>query len=315
MVVVNILAPIILVIATGTVLRSTGFASAGFFRETNRLVYWVGLPALLFQSTATADPELGAAAGIFAVLVISMAACIAVGYLAGWGLGLSRPSLGAFVQGAYRSNLTYVGLPVVLFALAATGQDSPQLQAEALLATVPLIPIYSIAAVAVLQGSSGQPDTRRGSAVRLLRGVLANPLVWACLLGVLFAYSGLQLPLAIDRTLVALGQMALPLALLGIGATLQPAAVRAGGTAAAIASLIKVLVAPLVGLVAARALRLNGAETTIALLYLAMPTAVISYVMAEFLGADGKLASSIVVLSTLLSMPALAIVLVLTLGP
>ncbi len=314
MVVVNILAPIILVIAAGAVLRWSGFASMGFFRETNRLVYWVGLPALLFQSTATADSELGAATDIFAVLVIGMLACIAVGYLAGRGLGLSRPSLAAFVQGAYRSNLTYVGLPVVLYALAATGQDSPQLQAVALLATAPLIPIYSVAAVAVLQSSNGQPARWRDSAVQLLRGVLANPLVWACLVGVLFAYSGLELPQAIDRTLATLGQMALPLALLGIGATLDPGAVRAGGPAAAVAATIKVMVAPLVGLLATRALRLDGVETTIALLYLAMPTAAISYVMAELLGADGKLASSIVVVSTLLSLPALAIVLALTLG-
>jgi hypothetical protein len=140
--------------------------------------------------------------------------------------------------------------------------------------------------------------------------VATNPLVVACLAGLAYAYLGLPLPMVVDRSLAILGQMALPLALLSIGASLRVWAIREGGLAAAGASLIKVVIAPMAGFVIARWLGLGATELLITLLYLTMPTAVMSYVMAERMGADGSLAGSIVVLSTVLAMPALAVVLV-----
>ena len=47
----------------------------------------------------------------------------------------------------------------------------------------------------------------------------------------------------------------------------------------------------------------------IAMLLLAMPTAVASYVMAQAMGADDTLASSIVMISTLLAIPVLSVIL------
>ena len=313
MIVVDILAPIILLVALGTVLRVSGFASEAFFRETNRLLFWVALPSLLFVKIATAAPQLGRAAGIVAVLLIGMAACVAVGYLVAWGLKLPRPAAASFVQGGYRSNLAYVGLPLVLYALAVVGGDTPEAEALALLAIAPLIPVYNIAAVLILTGAQRQEQADRGEqAWRLLQSVISNPLVIACVAGLAFAYSGLALPAAIERTLDALGQMALPLSLLGLGATLRAWALRSGGVPALISALIKVLFAPLVGYGVARLLGLSAPEQMMAMLYLAMPTAVLSYVMAERMGADGRLAGSIVVLSTLLAMPSLAVILLLT---
>lgn len=311
MYVVEILGPIILVMALGTALRASRFATEEFFTQTNRLVYWIGLPSLLFLKTATARPELGAAASILAVLLIGMAACIAAGYLVGWRMGLGRAPLASFVQGAYRSNLAYVGLPIVLYALAAAGKDTPQAESLALLAIAPLVPVYNVVAVVVLQAGGGNSmGTRRLDRRELARGIATNPLIISCALGVLFAYTGLTLPLFIQRTLDAIGQMALPLALLAIGATLRLDAVRAGGRAATVSALIKVAFAPLAGLLAARLMGLEIVQAEIALLYLAMPTAVASYVMAERLGADSMLSSSIVALSTILAPLSLSIILV-----
>jgi len=67
-------------------------------------------------------------------------------------------------------------------------------------------------------------------------------------------------------------------------------------------------VAPLVGLLVASLLGLGAGETRIALILLACPTAVASYIMADQLGAAGQLAATIVVLSTVLSMLSLGLV-------
>jgi hypothetical protein len=313
MVVIDVLTPIVALIALGFVLRRSGFLPPSFFRQANMLVYWFGLPALLFVETASAAPELGTAMRIVAVLVLVTGLCIAAGYLAGWRLRLPRASLASFVQGAYRGNLTYVGLPVVLYALQTVGGDAQGYQSLALLAVTPIIPLYNVLAVLVLLGAGG--DGQSGVAQqggKLLRGVVTNPLIIACVAGIAYAYSPLPLPAVAQRTLTALGQMALPLALLGIGAALRLRDIRAGGLTATAAALIKVAVAPLAGLALASALGLTGPELQITLLYLAMPTAAASFVMAERMGADGTLASSIVAISTLLAIPALTVVLLTT---
>ncbi len=178
MVVIDVLTPIVMLIALGFALRRSGFLPDTFFKQANALVYWFGLPALLFVEMAVAEPEFGTAARIVAVLTLVTGLCIAVGYLAGWRLGLARPALASFVQGAYRGNLTYVGLPVVLYAMQATGDASAGYQSLALLAVTPIIALYNVLAVLVLLGAdgSGQASVAQQGG-KLLRGVASNPLI------------------------------------------------------------------------------------------------------------------------------------------
>lgn len=310
MIVVNILAPIFLLIGLGLVLRRQGFASEEFFRNLNRLIYWVALPALLFIKTASALPALDAAVGIIITLLGSMLVCIAAGYLLAWRLRLNQRATASFVQGAYRGNIAFVGLPVTLYALASVGRGTPEVEALVLLALAPVIPVYNVAAVIVLAGATpaaSRPGGQQLAAV--LRGIATNPLIIACLAGLAVAYSGLVLPEALTRTLDLLGELALPGALLAMGAGLRLRAIRTGGIAATAASLVKVLVAPLTGWLIARLIGLTGPPLMIALLLLAMPTAVASYVMAQAMGADDTLASSIVMISTLLAIPVLSVIL------
>ena len=310
MIVVNVLAPIFLLIGLGLFLRRQRFASEDFFRNLNRLIYWVALPALLFTKTATALPQLDAAVGIITALLGGMLVCIAAGYLLARQLGLDRRATAAFVQGAYRGNIAFVGLPVVLYALAAVGQGTPEVDALVLLALAPVIPVYNVAAVIVLSGATPAEGRQgRQQLATVLRSIATNPLIIACVAGLAVAYSGVTLPEALTRTLDLLGEIALPGALLAMGASLRLRAIRTGGIAAGVASLVKVLVAPLAGYLVARAIGLTGPPLMIAMLLLAMPTAVASYVMAQNMGADDTLASSIVMVSTLLAIPVLSVIL------
>ncbi|MCB0004221.1 MAG: AEC family transporter [Anaerolineae bacterium] len=310
MIVVNILAPIFLLIGLGLFLRRQGFASEEFFRNLNRLIYWIALPALLFTKTASALPQLNTALGIIAVVLAGMVVCIGVGYLLAWRLRLDKRATASFVQGAYRGNIAFVGLPVVLYALAAVGQGTPEVEALVLLALAPVIPVYNVAAVIVLAGATPAENRNgRQQVGAVMRSIATNPLIIACLAGLAIAYSGLALPEALTRTLDLLGELALPGALLAMGAGLRLRAIRTGGGTATAASLVKVLVAPLAGYLAARMIGLTGPSLLIAMLLLAMPTAVASYVMAQAMGADDTLASSIVMISTLLAIPVLSVIL------
>jgi malate permease and related proteins len=313
MYVLNTLVPLLAIVVLGAVLRQAGFAPASLFRETNRLLYWIALPALLFYQTAEATIKGDSALRVFAVLLAAMFCCMALAYLVARMLRLPPFATGAFVQGAYRGNLAYVGLPVVLLALAApNGQPLPGISALAVLSVAFLTPINNLTAVVVLLAGRRE-ETGAGHTVRrMLVAMLTNPLVLSCAAGLLFVVCGWKLPPVVRQTCATLGQMATALALLGIGAALTFASLRHRIVPASASSLIKVAAGPLIGYFVARWIGLSPAELRVAMIYLACPTASASYVMAQQLGADEKLAGSIIVVSTLLAVPALAISLLVT---
>ncbi len=313
MLVLNTLVPLLAIVLLGAVLRQTGFAPASLFRETNRLLYWIALPALLFYQTAEARIKGDSALRVFTVLLVGMFCCMALGYLVARMLRLPLYATGAFVQGAYRGNLAYVGLPVVLLALAApNGQAMPEINALAVLSVAFLIPIYNLTAVVVLLTGSREGVDTAHTVKKMLVAMITNPLVLSCGAGLLFAIFSWKLPPVVRQTCVTLGQMSTALALLGIGAALTFASLRFRIVPASASALIKVAAAPLIGYLVAHWMGLSPAELRVALIYLATPTASASYVMAQQLGADDKLAGSIIVVSTFLAVPALAISLLVT---
>lgn len=311
---VDVLLPIFAVIALGAALRQSRFASPQLFRETNRLVYWVALPAFLFYTAAESEFQGGAAARVVAVLVGGMLVSIALGYALARLLRLPAPSTAAFAQGGYRSNLAYVGLPLVLLtAEASGGADVRALQALAVIAITLLMPIYNVAAVLVLLGArEGGREQLPARLREMLFRLATNPLIIACAAGLAVMALGWKLPQPLRQTLETIGDMTTPLALLGIGAGLTFATLRIHGRAATAASIVKVAGAPLAGLLIATWLRLSPAELSMSLIFLACPTAAASYVMAQQMGADEGLAANIIVVSTVLSLPALAVVLAAT---
>ena len=308
MLVLNTLVPLLALITLGAALRHWNFAPPSFFREANRLLYWIAMPALLFYQTAEATIQPGAALRVFLTLLAGMVVSIILGYLVALLLRLPRVSVGAFVQGAYRSNLAYVGLPVVLLSLAAShGQPMFGGDSLAVLSIAFLIPVYNLTAVVVLlAGRPVEPGASR-TARQMLRAMVTNPLVLSCAAGLLFVVFGWKLPPVIRQTCATLGQMGTPLALLSIGASLSFASLRYQIVPTSAASLIKVAAGPVVGYLVARWLGLSPMETRVALIFLACPTAAASYVMAQQLGSDDKLAGSIIVFSTILSFPVLAL--------
>jgi hypothetical protein len=299
------LAPIVLIVGTGAALRRFGFAGEEFFRQANRLVYWVGLPALLFYKSATAGLPGPAAGRLLVLLGTGLLVTLAMAYASALFVKIPPARLGAVVQGAYRGNLAYIGLPVILFAM-----PDPTWSALAVVALAPAIPVYNITAVLVLMAggrAARHPPMRR--ARLFVSSVLSNPLVLSTVAGIAVAMMGLPLPTWLTRTMAAFGDMTLPLALLGIGAALSLRELKGQWGWCWFSSLVKVAAAPLAGIWLGRALGWPAEEIRLAGIFLACPTAVAAYVMARQFGSDEHLTAGIIVLSTILALPALAIVL------
>lgn len=312
MTILNVLLPVFLLIGLGAALRAWRFLPDTVFSGMNKLVFFVCLPAFLVVEIARASFHLADAMDLFLVLFAVMMTTIALGYVVSLAMGLKEPARGAFVQSAFRANQAYVGWPIVAYAAAAmTPDDAGHVKAVMVLAVAPLIVLYNVASVIVLAPSSGTGSHDERRPIALARTVITNPLLLACVAGLVVNACSWRLPLIVDRALDSLAKPAIPIALLCVGGALSLTRINANWKLALTSSLLRVAAGPLLAMAAASLLGVSPIDRYVAMLFMACPTAVAAYVMAVQMGSDEGLAASSVVLSTLLSFPALAIVLAL----
>ncbi|MCC7300286.1 MAG: AEC family transporter [Verrucomicrobia bacterium] len=306
MYVLDSLMPIFLIIALGKLLCRTGFFSEELAKGLNRLTYWVALPALLLDKVSNASFNSGDVARLSLLLILSTIGSAIFAYLIGRILRLKPLSMGAFVQGSARSNNAFIGLPVILYSLSSL---TPGVAALATVALAPAVVFYNILSVSVLlMHSENKAQSRRQAVWVFVRQLLTSPILLSCAAGLICNAYGLRFPTSIQRSLGALGDSALALALLSIGASLSFKGVGRGLLHSLTASGIKVFIQPLIGLGLALLWNLPPIERQILLIYLACPTAVVSYVLADIFSSDKELAAHIIVVSTLLSAVSLSII-------
>jgi hypothetical protein len=154
------------------------------------------------------------------------------------------------------------------------------------------------------------------------KALARNPLVLATVGGLLVQALGLRMPEPVDATLLRLGQAALGLGLLCVGASLRPLAAPGADPALVRGALrltvwmttAKLLAMPLTALLLARALGLDALATTIVVVFASVPTSPASSVLASRMGGDGPLAAFLITVSTLASAATLPLWLALVRG-
>ena len=282
--------PVFLLVGLGALARRLGWAGDRFVTDLNRIIYWFAIPALLLRLLGRAHLGTAFSPGTVAACV---AATLAAGLLA---LALwwrePGPRRGVMVQAAVRGNLVYMGFPVIF---AASGTEG--LTVAAVTAAV-LIPFQNVLAVVALLGSA------RRTLREMLVLLLLNPVVLGVAGGLLWAWWGGEAWTWLDTFLRLLGNIAMPGALLAMGAQLEAGMLRANGRPALGVSVLKVAVAPAVALRLMTLLGVGGLPRLVGVLLMAAPTAVASTAVAQELGGDLDLAGACVMAASLASFPA-----------
>ena len=282
--------PILFWLAAGLVLRRTDKISDAFIKDANYLVFTWCLPVLLFinigqtsiVSVWQAD-FLGFAA-LFVLLSIPL-----LWWLARW-LVHDPSARGVFVQGAYRGNMNVVGLAMVVNAFGASAVPL----ASVFMAVMTLL--FNITAVAVLQAGQGV------SLQRQAKQSLTNPIILGVFAGILWSLTGWPLPPMTDATLQGLADLALPIALLCIGASLRWESLNSNRRVVLWASFFKLIALPWLAVAIAVLMGFRDEPLGILFLMMAAPTAAASYVMAKAMTNWGDMAAEIIVVSTLLTL-------------
>jgi predicted permease len=306
--ILNILAPVFLLIAIGAGLQRSGFVPPTFLREANRVTYWLGLPALLFSQLATSFHQSAEGAGqMLAVMLGATGLLVLAGYGLALALRVPGAALGTFVQGGFRGNLAFVGLPIIYSLPDAPLGGGLSARKAAIVTVAPMMVCYNVAGVVVLLLSQHALSWRMFRP--FLKQLLTTPPLLATVAGMAFAVAGWRLPTALDQTFNALGEMALPLGLLGVGGSLVTVQLGAHWRRPLAAALLKTVISPAFGWVVGRMTGLEGLGLKMVVILMACPTAVISYTVALEMKGDEALASGTIVLSVLTSLASLAVVL------
>lgn len=285
------LIPIALLIAVGAALKRIRLLAETFWGQAERLSYYVLLPCLFFHGLATAR---------FDGLPIWSMGCVLLFSTVGVALALLliRPLVSgtdaaftSIFQGSIRFN-NYVGVSAAAAVLGANGV------ALAALANAVIVPTVNVLCVLVFAryGSLGALSVKN-----IAKQLVLNPLVMACVLGIVFHLSALPLPSVIEPVLKSLGQASLPLGLMCVGAALSFSAASTWVRPLCISSVIKFGLMPTATTIACLAFGLSGPAAVAALIFQALPTASSSYIMARQLGGDAPLMAGITATQTLVA--------------
>ena len=275
--ILDIIAPVFLVAGIGFFLEYRGI---GFHTETlSRLAMMIGTPCLVFSSlTSTALPD----DSLLRIVVIALAAVVVGGALSGTALFLLRLPLRTFISSLSLPNAGNAGLPLVFFAFAEPG----------LTIGAAFFFIIALVQYTVVPGIvSGNPG---------LRKLLREPLIWAIVAVILFRVTELPIPTVVADSTALLGGIMIPIMLILLGGALARLKVGDVKTSVFLA-ILRLAIGVATGLAMVTFFKLDGVEAGAIFLLCSMPSALITYVIAQHYGRSPERVAGFVVSSTVLN--------------
>ena len=285
------LAPVFILIALGWAARNRRVATPEQFGVVNRFGYFILYPAFLFTIVTGANFSNRDAAPFVLAVLAGFAAMMILALAMRLAFRNDGPAFTSVFQGALRWN----GFPLLAAAAALYGPLG-----EELIGIVfgPLVFAVNIASVIVL---SRWGANRAANWRAVLDQIIANPLILARAAGLLAQTAGVTHFGPVSEALRLLGQAAMPVALLTVGAGLDFVALRADGVKVTAAAILKLIVAPAMLWLMATVFGVSPGAVAIAVGIGATPTAAAGYTLAREMGGDARLVAAIITATTLVS--------------
>ena len=301
---VNAVAPIVIIVAIGYVLKRIGLIKPPVAAAMNRLVFKLFLPCMLFLNVYKIENigEVGFGYVFYALGITLVFFTLSIPL--SMKLTKDNPRRGAIIQAVFRSNYALVGIPL---ATSLYGDEG------AIVATVLsafIIPVFNALAVVCLSvfGGKGKINVKG-----ILLGILKNPLIDSIALGgavllirAVFVRFNIDFRLTdikpVYSVLSQLSAVATPIALLVLGAQFEFSSIPGMKKEIITTTAIKTALIPTLALGLAYFLDcFGGAHFAAFVALFATPVAVSSVPMAQEMGADHELAGQLVVWTTILS--------------
>ena len=310
---VDAVLPMILLILLGIFLRKKKFLSDGFLNTGNKLVFRWGLPCMLFVNVYSIRSLNQIPWDLIAYAVAAILVIFFLGLLTSvWTTPVPQRQ-GVILQCCFRSNSAIIGLTL---AASLGGGEAETVAACVTAVTIPLFNVLAVISLSMFGKGSHKPTVGH-----ILLDIVKNPLIHGVFLGIaclllrwaqtaiwaepVFTIQGNLSP--VYTALTWIKSLTTPLSLLVLGGQFVFSAVKELKKEIFVATLWRVVLAPLIGIGGAVVLAKMGwlrcgiMEFPALVGLFASPVAVSSAIMASQMDNDEQLATQLVVWTTISS--------------
>lgn len=302
--VINSLLPVFALMGIGVVLRRYNITTETFLKTSDRLVYYIFFPAMLFWKIGAAESSGEMNLNYCIASLVTIFLVFALSLIGVRLFGISNFGAGTFSQSCYRFN-TYIGMAIIMNAFGSEG-----IRYFGIMISMS-IPFINVMAVSTLIWYSGMRIGVKQRVLMMLKALVSNPLILSCVAGIIYSRGVGTFPVFVANTLQLLTSVALPLGLLSIGGELSFKGVREYLKVSVIAAVIRLVIMPLIGYCFLVWLDVSGIVFKVSMVFFTLPTATSIYILSSQLNSDTEMASATILISTLFSFFTLSVVLMM----
>lgn len=301
MAVVETIVTVIFLIIVGYLAKRIGILKSDDAEKFNKFVIYIAFPSLIFVTLYKAD--LSNLSNLISItllcLVIGLVSGL-VAYLYSRMMKYPKKKLWGIISASALFNSGFVGYPIVLGVFGFAGLERAIFFDTG--SSVILFIVFGMIFTVIFGGKYTQ----------VIKEAVLFPALWAVILGILFNSLHLEIGSLPIQILDTLSGAAIPLIMVSLGLSLDPSSLRNHIKDAAVVSTIKLILAPLVALiiVVVVGFGLNSLNGKVTIAEAAMPSAMLSLVLAINYKLDFRAVSAYIFLSTILSIVTLTVLLI-----
>ena len=154
----NAVAPIIIMVAIGYILKRMGLLNVEFAKAINKLVFHLFLPVMLFLNVYKID---GVASIELEPIIYAIVALLVIFFLAlpvVLALSKRQDQRGVLLQAAFRSNYALVGIPLTQALFGDAGLAVSSLMS---MAVIPFINMLAVVSLSVFKTDGKKPSVKK----------------------------------------------------------------------------------------------------------------------------------------------------------
>jgi len=278
--------------ALGHLFNRNHIITQDFAKRATKITFLTGFPLIVFRELYRVDLTNAVRWQFLVYTAVSTLILLLVLVLIVPRFIKDPSRTGAFILSSFRSNYMILGLPIAL-QIMTSEQAAPLM-----LSMLTTGQIYNISTVIILSMFSDE-DRVRGKDILL--GIIKNPIIWGVFIGVSAKLSGFVFPEFFMNTVDYLADMALPLALLSLGAQFTADDLRSDVGMVNLSVFLKLILIPAIAVAPMLFMGFSGNEIAAVLFIFASPASLSTYALAASMGGDAKFIAKTVAVSSLLS--------------
>ena len=290
---------IVLMIGLGYFLKRIDFLSEKDIDPLNKIVMYILMPCMIFSALYSADMSLLPTLGIlpFVILTGSIGSGV-ISYIVLKRLHYDDKKIWSVLVTVMIANTAFMGYPV---NLGVYGHPGFLRAIFCDLATTCMFLLLSF--VLVLKFG--------GTVKRAFREILLFPPLWAVVLGISFNLLNIPIGPVLDKTVNYLADGAIPLIMISLGLSIELGGLARSKAMVIFTSIVKLGVFPLIALIVVSLLGLTGLQHDVGIIEAAMPSGMLSLLLAITYKLDYELTSDCILINTVISLITLPIIMTL----